>query len=119
METTLIELKEILLNLKEEIKEIKQEIGKIKIEIYVMQKGQKKNKKIERLEMLKFGTIGTNLKKTIKKPQKGSYDHWLMETQYPKILQEAEELKAEIKKHEKGKDKLEIKEPTQTDSNSD
>lgn len=115
METTLIELKELLLNLKEEIKEIKQEIGKIKIELSVIQKGQKKNKKVERFEMLKTGIIGTSFKKPTQKPQTGSYDAWFMETQYPKILKESEELKAEINK----KEKLEIKEQTPTDSNSE
>jgi len=66
METTLIELKEILLNLKEEIKDIKQEIGKIKIEMSVIQMGKKKNKK---LKILKSGIIGTCFKKLIQKPQ--------------------------------------------------
>ena len=117
METTIIELKEILLNLKEEIKEIRQDIGKLKIEMSLLQKGKKKNKKIEKLEIIKSNIIGTNLKKPTQKPQKGSYDYWFMETQYPKILEEAEELKAEIRKKEKGKEKLEIKE--QTESNSE
>ena len=48
METTLIELKEILLNLKEEINDIKQEIRKIKIELSVIQVSRKKNKKLEK-----------------------------------------------------------------------
>ena len=116
METTLIELKELLLNLKEEIKEIKQEIGKIKIELSVIQKGQKKNKKVERFEMLKTGIIGTSFKKPTQKPQTGSYDAWFMETQYPKILEESEKLKAELKREEKGKEKLEIKENTPSDT---
>ena len=86
METTLIELKEILLNLKEEIKEIKQEIGKIKIEMTVIQMNQKKNKKLERFEIIKSRIIGTSFKKPTQKPQAGSYDAWFMDTQYPKIL---------------------------------
>ena len=39
-----------------------------------------------------------------------------METHYPKILKETEELKAELKNKEKGKEKLEIKEITPSDS---
>ena len=116
METTLRELKEILLNLKEEIKDIKQEIGKIKIEMSVIQISKKKNKRLEKFEILKSGIIGTSFKEPIQKPQAGSYDAWFMETHYPKILKETEELKAELKNKEKGKEKLEIKEITPSDS---
>ena len=116
METMLIELKEILLNLKEEIKDIKQEIEKIKIELSVIQISKKKNKKLERFDILKSGTIGTSFKKPIEKSQIGSYDDWFMKTQYPKILEETEKLKAELKNKEKGKEKLEIREATPSDS---
>ena len=116
METTLIELKEILLNLKEEMREIKQEIGKMKIELSVIQMSQKKSKKVEKIEMLKSRIIGTSFKKPMNKPQTGSYDDWFIKTQYPKILEETEKLKAELKKKEKGKEKLEIKEATPSDS---
>ena len=104
METTLIELKQILLNLKEEIKDIKQEIGKIKIELSVIQISQKKNKKLEKFEILKSWIIGTSFKKPIQKPQTWSFDDWFMKTQYPKILEETEKLKAELKSSEKGKE---------------
>ena len=50
------------------------------------------------------------------KPQAGSYDDWFIKTQYPKILEESEKLKTELKSREKGKEKLEIKEPTPSDS---
>ena len=80
METTLIELKEILLNLKEEIKDIKQEIGKIKIELSVIQISRKKDKKLEKFEILKSGIISTSFKKPVQKPQTGSYDDWFMKT---------------------------------------
>ena len=116
METTLIELKEILLNLKEEIKDIKQEIGKIKIELSVIQISQKKNKKLENFEILKSEIIGTSFKKPIQKPQTGSYDNWFIKTQYPKLLEETEKLKAELKSKEKCKEKLEIREVTPSDS---
>ena len=116
METTLFELKEILLNLKEEIKEIKQEIGKIKIELSVIQLSQKKNKRVEKFEILKSGIIGTSFKEPIQKPQPGSYDDWFIKTQYPKILEETEKLKAELKTKEKGKEKLEIKETSLSDT---
>ena len=116
METTLIELKEILLNLKEEIKDIKQEIGKIKIEISVIQMSQKKNKKVEKFELLKSGIIGISFKKPLQKPQTGSYDDWFIKTQYPRILEETKKIKAELKNKEKGKEKLEIKETTPSDS---
>ena len=39
-----------------------------------------------------------------------------MKTQYLKILEETEKLKAELKNNEKGKEKLEIKEATPSDS---
>ena len=116
METTLIELKQILLNLKEEIKDIKQEIGKIKIELFVIQISQKKNKKLEKFEILKSGIIGTSFKESIQKPQTGSYDDWFMKTQYPKILEETEKLKAELKSSEKGKKKIEIREASPSES---
>ena len=116
METTLIKLKEILLNLKEEIKEIKQEIGKIKIELSAIQIAQRKNKKVEKFEILRSGIIGTSFKTPAMKPQIGSYDDWFLKTQYPKILEESEKLKAELKSKEKGKEKLEIKEVTPSDS---
>ena len=101
MKTTLIELKEIFLNFKEKIKDIKQEIGKIKIELSVIQISQKKNKKFE---ILKSWIIGTSFKKPIQKPQTWSFDDWFMKTQYPKILEETEKLKAELKSSEKGKE---------------
>lgn len=85
----------------------------------VIQKGQKKNKKVERLDILKSGIVGTSFKKSTQKLQKGSYDSWFMETQYPKILRESEELKAEIKKKDKGKEKIEIKEQIPSESNSE
>ena len=116
METTLIELKEILLNLKEEIKDIKQEMRKIKIEISIIQMSQKKNKKVEKFEILKSGVIGTSFKKPIQKPQTESYDDWFTKTQYPRILEKTEKIKAELKNKEKGKEKLEIKEATPSDS---
>ena len=39
-----------------------------------------------------------------------------MKTQYSKILEETEKLKTEVKNKEKGKEKLEIKETTPSDS---
>ena len=69
METTLIELKEILLNLKEEIKEIKQEIGKINIEMSVIQMSKKRHKKFKKFKILKSGVIGTSFKEPVHKPQ--------------------------------------------------
>ena len=60
METTLIKLKEILLNLKEEMNEIKQKIGKIKIELAAIQISKKKNKRVEKFDILKSGIIGTS-----------------------------------------------------------
>ena len=116
METTLIELKEILLNLKEEMREIKQEIGKIKIELSTIQISRKKNKKVEKFEIIKSGIIGTSIEKHMTKPQPGSYDDQFIKTQYPKILEESEKLKAELKREEKGKEKLEIKESTHSDT---
>lgn len=64
----LIELKEMLLNLKEEIKELKQETEKIKIELSVKQISQKKNKRVEKFEILKSGIIGTSFKEPLQKP---------------------------------------------------
>ena len=116
MEITLIELKEILLNLKEEINNIKQEIWKIKIELSVIQISRKKNKKLENFEILKSETIGTSFKKPVQKPQTWSYDEWFMKSQYPKILEETERLKTELKNKEKGKEKLEIREASPSDS---
>ena len=116
METTLFELKEILLTLKEEMNEIKQEIGKIKIELATIEINKKKNKRVEKFDILKSGIIGTSFKKPTVKPQTGSYDDWFIKTQYPKILEETEKLKAELKIKEKGKEKLEIKQATPSDS---
>ena len=116
METTLFELKEILLTLKEEMNEIKQEIGKIKIELATIEINKKKNKRVEKFDILRSEIIGTSFKKPTVKPQTGSYDDWFIKTQYPKILEETEKLKAELKIKEKGKEKLEIKQATPSDS---
>ena len=99
METTLFELKEILLTLKEEMNEIKQEIGKIKIELATIEINKKKNKRVEKFDILRSGIIGTNFKKPTVKPQTGSYDDWFIKTQYPKILEESEKLKKKVKKN--------------------
>ena len=71
---------------------------------------------MEKFEILKSEIIGTSTKKPVQKPQTGSYDEWFMKNQYPKILEETEKLKTELKTKEKGKEKLEIKETTPSDS---